>query len=114
VLDDVTSVALHSAMRGLAARQRTIADNIANINTPGFLAGRVNFEDSLKGALSDGSSPDVAPTVARSLEPTREDGNNVNLDAETLYNVDAGLRYQLMTRAMDNEISVVRDSLRTS
>ena len=114
MVEDVTSVALHSALRGLAARQRTIADNVANINTPGFLAGRVDFETSLRSAIATGESPAVGPSVARSLEPTREDGNNVNLDRETLYNIDAGLRYQLVTRAVGDEFAVLRSSLRTS
>ncbi|MFP5346363.1 MAG: flagellar basal body rod protein FlgB, partial [Actinomycetes bacterium] len=109
----VTSVALHSALTGLAARQRTIADNVANIQTPGFLAGRVQFEDALRSAVGSGSGT-AAPSVARSLEPTREDGNNVNLDHETLSNVDTGLRYQLMTKAVDDRFSLLRASVRTS
>jgi flagellar basal-body rod protein FlgB len=114
VFDDVTTVALHSALNGLAMRQRTIADNIANIQTPGFLAGKVQFESALKDALASGQSPDVAPSVARSLEPTREDGNNVNLDEETLSNIDTGMRYQLALRAMDNQFSMMRSAMRTS
>ena len=41
-------------------------------------------------------------TSARSLEPTREDGNNVNLDHEVISNIDTGLRYQLVTRAVED------------
>ena len=93
MLDDITSVAVRTALAGLAMRQRVIADNVANIETPGFLAGRVQFEGALKSALDSGSSPtDVSPSVARSLEPTRTNGNNVNLDHETLSNVDTNLR----------------------
>lgn len=114
MFDDVTTVALHSALNGLAMRQRTIADNIANIQTPGFLAGKVQFESALKDALASGQTPDVAPSVARSLEPTREDGNNVNLDEETLSNIDTGMRYQLALRAMDNQFSMMRSAMRTS
>lgn len=114
MFDDVTTVALHSALNGLAMRQRTIADNIANIETPGFLAGKVDFESALKDAISSGQSPDVTPSVARSLEPTREDGNNVNLDEETLSNIDTGLRYQLALRAMGNQFSLMSSAMRTT
>ena len=106
--------AIHTALSGLAARQRVVADNIANINTPGFLAGRVQFEDALAAAVADGGSTDLAPTVARSLEPVRQDGNNVNLDRETLLNVDTGLRYSLMVRAADNEFAILRTSMRSA
>lgn len=113
MFNDVTSVALRSAMSGLAARQRVIADNVANIQTPGFLAGRVQFEDALRGAVESGSGAAPA-SIARSLEPTRLDGNNVNLDHEVLANVDTGLRYQLMVKAMDDRFSLLRTSARTS
>src|SRR4051794_21358873 len=106
-------VALHSALSGLSERQRVIADNIANIQTPNFHAGVVKFEDALSGADSDGSG-DVTPSVAKSLEPTRLDGNNVNLDHETLSNVDTGLRYQLMLRAVDSKFGLLRDAMRSS
>ena len=86
MLDDVTTAALHSALNGLSMRQRVIANNIANIETPGFHAGRVQFENALASAVDSGSG-DVSPTIAQSLEPTRLDGNNVNLDHETLSNV---------------------------
>jgi flagellar basal-body rod protein FlgB len=114
VFNDSTMSAIHVALNGLSARQRTIADNVANINTPGFLAGRVEFETALKSAVADGNPADVSPTVQRSLEPTREDGNNVNLDTETLLNVDTGLRYSLMLRAADSEFGMLRASMRTS
>ncbi len=38
MLESVTSAALASALDGLAARQRAIANNIANVNTPGYTA----------------------------------------------------------------------------
>jgi flagellar basal-body rod protein FlgB len=111
-VSDVTVAAIHSALNGLALRQRVIADNIANINTPGYHAKKVEFENALASAVSDGTGA-VDADVRSSLEPTREDGNNVNLDHETLANVDTGLRYQLMLRAMDGKFSILRDSLRT-
>jgi flagellar basal-body rod protein FlgB len=113
VLDDVTSAALHTALSGLAKRQRVIADNIANVETPGFLAGRVSFEEALNSAVASGRSPaTVSPTVARSLEPTREDGNNVNLDHEVLSNIDTNLRYQLALRALDSRYGLIRDAIK--
>lgn len=113
MFDDVAMNAISSALSGLAARQRAIADNIANVNTPGFLAGRVQFEDALRSAVGSGNGQ-AAFTVARSLEPTRTDGNNVNLDREVLLNVDTGLRYSLMLRAVDHEFGVLRASMRTT
>lgn len=113
VFDSVTYVALNSALDGLAARQRAIADNVANIQTPNYLAKRVSFEDELSRAVRLGSGA-VSPGESASLEPTRLDGNNVNLDAETLLNVDTNLRFQLATQAIDGKFSALRTAMRTN
>jgi flagellar basal-body rod protein FlgB len=114
MIGDATSTALHAALSGLAQRQRVTADNIANINTPGFLAGRVDFESSLKSAIGNGEAPSInGGRVARSLEPTNTNGNNVNLDSETVTATETGLRYQLALNALDGKYSLLRTALRT-
>ena len=113
MFDSVSSVALNSALDGLALRQRVIANNVANLQTPGYQAQRVSFEDELSQAVRHGNGA-VTAQVARSLEPTREDGNNVNLDTETLLNVDTNLRYQLATQAISGQFASVRAAMRTS
>jgi flagellar basal-body rod protein FlgB len=102
---------LHSALSGLALRQRIIADNIANVETPHFLAGRVDFESALRDAMADGDGSMAEPTVARSLEPTRTNGNNVNLDQETLALIDTGLRYQMIAQAVSGKFQLLRTAL---
>jgi flagellar basal-body rod protein FlgB len=100
------------ALSGLAERQRVIADNISNIQTPGYHAGVVRFEDALRSAVVN--HEDTAQTgvsVQPSLEPTRVDGNNVNLDHESLSNVDTGLRYQLALRGMDAKFGLLRTAI---
>jgi flagellar basal-body rod protein FlgB len=124
VFDSVTPTVLRAALDGLAMRQRVTADNVANINTPSFLAGRVQFEDALRQAVEAGTgfggetgarisraalaNQASQPSLARSLEPTRMNGNNVNLDHEVISNVDTQLRYSLMLRAMDDQYGVIR------
>jgi flagellar basal-body rod protein FlgB len=55
VFDSVTISALSSALDGLAQRQRAIADNIANVNTPNYHAKRVQFEEALADAVASGT-----------------------------------------------------------
>lgn len=93
-------------------RQRAIANNIANVNTPNYHAKRVAFEGALAKSVQEGDGR-VAPTTERSLEPTNLEGNNVNLDTETLSNIDTVLRYQFASRAADAPFSAVRAALRT-
>jgi flagellar basal-body rod protein FlgB len=111
VFDSVTSVALSSALDSLALRQRTIANNIANVNTPNYRAQRVTFEDALTRSVAAGDGHAAART-ARSMEPTQLNGNNVNLDTETLSNIDTVLRYQFASQAAGTDFAAVRAALR--
>jgi len=70
-------------------RNRVIASNIANADTPGYRRAYVRFEESLKQMLAEGGPRDVGdarrltPSVEEDTTPSaRLDGNNVNLDAE--------------------------------
>jgi flagellar basal-body rod protein FlgB len=113
VFDDVSSAALRVSVAGLSARQTAIADNIANIETPGYKARKVEFEDALSSAVRNGQSPSsVTPSVQTSLEPTRLNGSNVNLDEETLSHIDTTMRYQLTLRALDSKYGMIRDAIK--
>jgi len=111
--DSVIMAALTSALDGLSLRQRAIADNIANVNTPGYHAKRVQFEAALARSVQDGDGRTVA-TTRTSLEPTRLNGNNVNLDTETLSSIDTVLRYQLAARAVSDRFAELRAAMRSS
>jgi flagellar basal-body rod protein FlgB len=113
MITSVTVNALNSALDGLAARQRAIANNIANINTPNYHAQRVSFEDALAQSVKAGSGV-TAPTTQTSLEPTDLNGNNVNLDTEDVSNTDTVLRYQFASQAMNQELTAVLPALRLS
>ena len=111
-MNDVTMTALASALRGLATRQRVIADNVANIQTPGFRAGRVEFESALAEALGDGDTPAVTASTTRSNAATRLDGNNVNIDDETIAMLDTTMRYELTVRAMSEKFALLRTAIK--
>ena len=110
MFDSVTMNALGSALDGLAARQRAIANNIANVNTANYRAQRVSFEDALAASVKDGSGV-VAPSMKRSLDPTQLNGNNVNLDTETLSNIDTVLRFQFAAGAANAQFTAVKAAL---
>ena len=113
MFDDVSSSALRVAVAGLSARQNAISQNIANIETPGYLAKKVKFEEALNSAVKDGQSPSsVSASVQTSLEPTRLNGNNVNLDEESLSHIDTMMRYQLTIRALDGKYGLLREVIK--
>jgi flagellar basal-body rod protein FlgB len=107
--DPVSSV-LHSALDGLALRQRVIADNIANVDTPDFRATSVDFESSLQSAIADGSIMD-RPVTAQTTPtdtPVGENGNNVDLRKETLGAMQPQFQYQMMSRAVSDRFELVK------
>ena len=110
-MDDLTISTVHSALRGLSKRQRVIADNIANVETPGFTAQRVSFEDSLRAAITMGSPQSANVAVTPSDAYANVNGNNVSLDDETLSLVDTGLQYQLMVEAMNAKFGLLRTAI---
>ncbi|WP_026421626.1 flagellar basal body rod protein FlgB [Actinokineospora inagensis] len=113
MFDDLTTKAVRASLDGLAMRQRVQANNIANIETPGFKAKRVDFETALSQAISSGDgASDVRATISTSPLAARQDGNNVNIDEETLGSTETGLRYQLMLRAMDDRYGLVSTVLK--
>ena len=54
-LFDTTQLALERASQGVSLRQRTVAENLANANTPGYRRRDVEFHDALDSAMSGGT-----------------------------------------------------------
>lgn len=109
---DPTVRTLQASLHGLASRQRALTDNIANLETPGFLAKRVDFESSLQNAI-DTERPDTAAVTQRqSMDPTGANGNNVNLDDETILASDTALRYEMSIEALNAKYRLLRTAIR--
>jgi flagellar basal-body rod protein FlgB len=110
---------LRAAMSGLAARQRAIANNVANVDTPNFKATEVRFEDALKSALSRtqpgaGANQSQLNTAATrttivNTTSTRADGNNVDIDREMEMLGEANLNYSALTQVMSTRLGILRN-----
>lgn len=110
-ISDSVTAALHSAINGLDARQRVIASNIANVETPGYQARTVNFEDSLRAAIAGGEPSSASYSVSASLAPTRSNGNNVNIDFELLAERENVLHQRLVVQALNAKYTLLRTAL---
>ena len=110
---DPVSAVLGAALDGLSLRQRVIADNIANVDTPHFRATSVDFESSLRSAVTSGATAaELATGVAPALRPTDTpvgaNGNNVDLRKETVAAMQSQFQYQMLTRAVSHRFDVLR------
>lgn len=110
---DPVGAVLKSALDGLALRQRVAANDIANVDTPGFTASSVDFEDSLRAAIADGTvgEAEPVPTVEASAAPRGANGNNVDLATETMTSMQAVYQYQLLSRAVGDRYSLVTTAI---
>lgn len=110
-ISEISTATLRMALTGLDMRQQAIADNIANIETPGFLAKEVAFEDSLRAAAAEGEPGAASFDVSRSLAATRLNGNNVNIDVELMANSEVKLRQSLAINALNAEYTLLRTAI---
>jgi flagellar basal-body rod protein FlgB len=115
---------LRAALSGLAARQRTIANNVANVDTPNFKASEVRFEDALKSAIGSGGpgSPADQTSLNAAASQTsliggttlRADGNNVDIDREMASLSETNLTYGAITQIMSTRIGILRSVIKGS
>ncbi len=107
MLDDVTSATLATALSAVSLRQRVSANNLANLETPGFQAQRVDFEDSLRSAVASGNPASATISVQRSGDPEGVNGNNVSLSSEILEEQKATTQYQLLSSAISEKFDLL-------
>ncbi|MCR4402719.1 MAG: flagellar basal body protein [Firmicutes bacterium] len=108
VLGDQTIVALSKVLDALSLRHEVTADNIANVNTPGFKARRVLFEDQLKAAISRGDPGSWQPTIEEDHLSVRRDGNSVDIDLEMACLAETTMMYSAMSRLVSDRFSLLK------
>ncbi len=112
-VDKTLNVATGS-LQGLWAKQSTIADNLANVDTPGYQAQRLDFDQYMRDALQNGRAGSPAEYVSRVSAPLRTDANTVDLDGEMVLMTKNSARYQSVMSQVGRKLnllnSVIRDS----
>ena len=109
VLSDPVGSVLTSALDGLSTRSKTIANNIANVDTPDFRATSVDFETALKSAISNGElATEVEPILTPTDTPVGPNGNNVDLRKETMAAIQNSAQYQVIARAVSDRAAMLK------
>lgn len=67
-------------------RRKVLMNNLANLNTPGYRAGRVSFKEALSDTLADGKFDEDLETTIERPRFAGDDGktNNVELGREVV------------------------------
>ena len=94
-------------MNLVSARQKLVASNIANADTPGYQTKDVDFENELQTQLS-GSKPNVVEVAGLK---NKNDGNNVDMDREARLLAENALRFSVASQLAHSEISTIRTAI---
>ena len=109
-------------------RQQVLASNIANADTPGYVARDFDFAQALRNVSGAPARGDVALTDARHLrsggtdprdpkmgysvqtQPS-QDGNTVDLDRERAAFVDNSIRYESTLRFINGHVKTMLSAI---
>ncbi len=90
----------------LSARQKLVASNIANADTPGYRTQDLDFQSEFRNAA--GGSPHATEVADLKV---KNDGNNVSLDRESRLLAENALRFQVASQLLKTQIRVVRSAI---
>ena len=117
-----------------AERQRVIASNIANADTPGYAGRDINFKEAMSAATgasaqsltasTDGTSDprhialqasttSLGPTALRYTTQSQPamDGNSVDMDRERANFVDNSVRYEATLRFINGHAKTILSAI---
>jgi len=90
----------------LSARQKLVASNIANADTPGYQTQDIDFQSEFQSALGAPHAMSVAGL------PSKNDGNNVSIDRESRLLAENALRFQAASSLIHSEITKLRSAIK--
>lgn len=116
---DIASTVLSKTLDASAARQRVIANNIANVETPGYKRSEVSFEAQLREVMDSKNRHEVRKGLKTLVplrqtdtnSPSRPDGNNVNIDAEIAGLAKTTLTHKSASVLLEAKIAMLRSAI---
>lgn len=124
-LDNPLLTLLEKGLDASSLRQKVLANNVANVDTPGFKRSDVDFSAVLGEAMGERSaalplkatSEKHLPGVTESAQSSvvtdnsttlRNDGNNVDVDREMTNVAENGLYYNATTQVISSQLGLLR------
>jgi flagellar basal-body rod protein FlgB len=104
-----------------SVKHKVIANNIANVNTPGYKKMEVSFADQLEKALNESAmnkfdtlQPKIVISKEDTSETVRNDGNNVDMDKEVSSLVKNTLTYGIYTQLLAKKYEGIKSAIEGS
>ena len=96
-----------AGIRAESLRQKTIANNVANLQTPGYRRIDVKFNELLAKALDSSGDVDLSEIEAEIYQPrqtpVKSNGNDVSLEVEVGEMVKNTLRHKAYVRLLQKK-----------
>jgi flagellar basal-body rod protein FlgB len=129
ITSDRTLRAAQFALDGLALKQDVISNNLANIDTPGYLAQDADFQSALQRAMKPSESGmqrvsmqlthpghmlpqermDSVQISYRQGGSLRADGNGVDIDVEMSQMAETGIQYQAISQLVSKKLLLLKN-----
>jgi len=94
-------------MNLLSARQKLVASNIANADTPGYKTKDIDFSAEFANQMS-GAAPSAVEVAGLR---TKNDGNNVDMDREARLLAENALKFNVATQLAHGEIQSLKSAI---
>jgi flagellar basal-body rod protein FlgB len=91
----------------LSARQKLVASNIANADTPGYKTRDIDFAREFRSLIA-GGAPETVEVAGLEV---KHDGNNVSVDREARLLAENALRFNTAVGLLRAEIRAVRSAI---
>jgi flagellar basal-body rod protein FlgB len=102
---------IEAGIKAEGLRQKAIANNVANLETPGYRRIDVKFEELLAKSLDSSGSVDLSklePQLYRPRQtPVKSNGNDVTLESEVGAMIKNSLRYTTYIRLLNKKYRAI-------
>jgi len=106
MLDRLTGQ-LERYMDLLSTRQKLVASNIANADTPGYHTKDIDFQSEFQNAIA--GTPNILDVDGLQM---KNDGNNVSLDRESRLLAENSLRFNVASSLLHSQIGSLRAAIK--
>lgn len=112
------SVINNKMMQLSMERQKVIANNMANADTPGYTRLELDFKKKLSEIIETGDLSQLDNFVGQLTEDksnfTANDGNNVVMPQEMNEMMQNGVLYNLLSKAFKTRMNILRSSMEST
>jgi flagellar basal-body rod protein FlgB len=101
---------MEAALEVRSARAELLAGNVANADTPGYIARDIKFSDAMNRVLENNDSSSLPSKDALDPENLRFDRNNVDVDQQVATSYENSLNYAGTLRLYGDSVNRLRSA----